>query len=154
MAPKPTDLFPPSFFIIAFFRLSLPAAREKELYAYFALNKFYKLVIEMNIWGIPDWLEEKVKKRDRLCAYCRIKLKEYPFTKGTPKDKVTLEHINNDGSPSEQNIVMCCASCNASKGTKKLSDWFNSDYCKEKKINKKTIKNIIVRRFLKKIGER
>jgi hypothetical protein len=96
-----------------------------------------------NSWGIPDWLEKKIRDRDKFCVYCHIKLKEYPLTKGTPSDKATFEHIDNDGLPSEENIAMCCASCNSSKGTKKLLDWFSSDYCKKKKINKETVAEII-----------
>ena len=98
-----------------------------------------------NNWNIPEWLEKKVKKRDKSCVYCHIKLKEYPSIKGTPCDKATFEHIDNDGLPSEENIAMCCSSCNASKGTKKLLDWFNSCYCKKKEINKETVAGIIKR---------
>jgi len=112
-------------------------------------------VIKLNKWAIPNWLEEKVKKRDKFCAYCNIKLKEYPLKKGTPLDKATWEHIDNDGPlGTESNVVRCCCSCNSSKGTKKLSDWLESSYCKEKKINEKTIKNIIVRRFLKNLTKK
>ena len=95
-----------------------------------------------NNWNIPNWLEEKVRKRDKFCVYCHVKLKEYPHTKGTPHDKATWEHIDNDGLSIEKNIALCCASCNASKGTKKLSVWLKSDYCKEKRINKETVANI------------
>ena len=98
---------------------------------------------------LPSELQEKLKKRDKSCAYCNIKLKWYPNTKGTPGDKATLEHIDNDEyNLSESNIVLSCNSCNASKGTKKLSDWLKLDYCKRKNINEKTIKNVIVRKHL------
>jgi 5-methylcytosine-specific restriction endonuclease McrA len=100
-------------------------------------------VIKLNKWGIPNWLEEKVKKRDKFCVYCHVKLKEYPRTKGTPGDKATWEHIDNNGPNSEFNVVRCCSSCNASKGTKKLSDWLESSYCKKKKISKETIANVV-----------
>ena len=96
-----------------------------------------------NNWNIPDWLEKKVKDRDKLCVYCRVKMKEYPRAKGTPGDKATFEHIDNDGLPSEENIAMCCASCNSSKGVKKLLDWFCSYYCQEKSIGRETVANII-----------
>lgn len=100
-----------------------------------------------NNYNIPDWLEEKVRSRDTSCVYCHVKLKEYPRTKGTPSDKATFEHVDNDGPPSEGNIVMCCASCNASKGVKKLSSWFDSQYCKKKNIGKETVANVI-RKFI------
>ena len=110
------------------------------------------MVIDLKNWGIPDQLVEKVKKRDKLCAYCSVKLNKSPGC-----DKSTLEHIVNPKSDkptpeenSEWNIVMCCSSCNSSKGAKKLSIWLNSDYCKKKKITLKTIRNKVVSRLLRK----
>ena len=50
----------------------------------------------MNRWGIPDGLEKKIRKRDKLCVYCHIKLKEHPRTIGVPRSKATWEHINNN----------------------------------------------------------
>jgi hypothetical protein len=96
-----------------------------------------------NNYNIPNWLEEQVKNRDKFCVYCHVKLKGYPHTKGTPGDKATFEHIDNEGPPSKENIVMCCASCNASKGIKNLLDWFNSPYCKKKNIGMKTVARVI-----------
>jgi hypothetical protein len=100
-----------------------------------------------NNYNIPDWLEKKVKDRDNKCVYCHVKMKVYPNAKGTPGDKATFEHIDNDGPPSEANIAMCCASCNSSKGVKKLLDWFDSPYCKERNINTTTTADVI-RRFI------
>ncbi|MEK7073155.1 MAG: HNH endonuclease [Patescibacteria group bacterium] len=96
-----------------------------------------------NNYSIPNWLEEKVRSRDKFCVYCHTELKEYLHTKGTPSDKATFEHIDNDGPPSEENIAMCCASCNASKGVKKILDWFDSPFCKEKHIGKETVADVI-----------
>lgn len=96
-----------------------------------------------NNWDIPDWLEAKVRERDKTCIYCHTPLKEYFNAKGTPRDKATFEHIDNDGLPSEENIAMCCASCNSSKGVKKLSDWLDSPYCKKKNICKENVADII-----------
>lgn len=96
-----------------------------------------------NNWNIPGWLETKVKDRDIDCVYCNVKMKEYPRAKGTPGDKATFEHIDNDGPPSEANIAMCCASCNSSKGVKKILDWFDSPYCKERNIGRKTVADVI-----------
>ena len=92
----------------------------------------------MNQWGIPGWLEDKIKKRDKCCVYCGVPLKEYPHTRGNSKDKATWEHIDNDeNNKSELNIVRCCASCNSSKGKKRLADWLESPYCQERKIKEK-----------------
>ena len=97
-----------------------------------------------NDWNIPDWLEKKVRNRDKFCVYCNIKLQEYVHTKGNPKDKATFEHIENNASNiSEANIAMCCNSCNSSKSAKKLQNWLESDYCKKKNINKETVATII-----------
>jgi hypothetical protein len=33
--------------------------------------------------------------------------------------------------------------CNSSKGTKKLSDWIQSSYCKKRGINKDTVAQVV-----------
>jgi 5-methylcytosine-specific restriction endonuclease McrA len=92
----------------------------------------------VNNWGIPDWLEQKVRKRDKQCVYCHVKFKS------KDSDKASWEHINNNGpSDREWNIALCCNSCNRHKLTKKLLQWFDSDYCKKNNINKKTVAPII-----------
>lgn len=97
----------------------------------------------MNRWGIPDWLEKKIRDRDKLCVYCHIELKEYLDIKGTPKDKATFEHLTDEDLPLEDNVVMCCGSCNSSRGAKELPDWLESLYCKKKKISRETINPIV-----------
>lgn len=98
-----------------------------------------------NRWGIPKNVEELVKKRDLNCVYCGIF-----FTNSVPNHKTrpTWEHIINDirinGS---DNIALCCGSCNASKGTKKLIDWLNSKYCMAKGITKENVA-IVVKEYL------
>ena len=92
----------------------------------------------VNKWDIPDWLERKVRNRDKFCVYCKVRLKEHPYG-----HKATFEHIDNNGLPTEDNIAMCCFSCNASKGTEKLLDWLGSPHCKRKKINEKTVARIV-----------
>jgi disulfide oxidoreductase YuzD len=96
-----------------------------------------------NSWDIPNWLEAEVRRRDTICVYCRVPLKEHAQAKGSPSDKATWEHIDNDGLPVRENIALCCAACNASKGVKKLMDWLDSDYCKRRNINKNTVADII-----------
>lgn len=95
-----------------------------------------------NNWGIPDWLEKEVRNRDKICVYCRVKMENKP-KKNNLRRRATFEHIDNNGEPTAKNIAMCCNSCNASKGTKKLANWLQADYCKEKNINKKTVAPII-----------
>jgi hypothetical protein len=97
----------------------------------------------MNRWGIPERLEGRIRKRDKLCVYCHIRLREYPRRTGVPRNKATWEHINNDDLGSAINIVRCCGACNTSKGAKKLAEWFKSEYCKKKNINEKTVRTVV-----------
>ena len=101
-----------------------------------------------NNYGMPDWLEKKVRNRDKFCVYCHVKLKEY--YKGKGKNKATIEHMNNDGPlDKEFNLAMCCSSCNSSKGVKRLLKWLDSPYCKKKNISKETVANVI-KKFIQK----
>ena len=98
----------------------------------------------MNRWGIPDWLEKEVKKRDKTCVYCGIQMIEQMLPRGSRKAVATWEHIINDASIiTRENIARCCAACNSSKGTKKLSDWIQSNYCKKRGINKDTVAEVV-----------
>jgi hypothetical protein len=63
---------------------------------------------------------------------------------GPRKAVATWEHIINDASiVTRENIARCCFACNSSKGTKKLSDWMQSSYCKKRGINKYTVAEIV-----------
>jgi hypothetical protein len=98
----------------------------------------------MNKWGIPDWLEKEVRERNKRCVYCGVKMIEKMPKDGNRKAVATWEHIINDASNiSRENIALCCVACNASKGTKNLSDWLEYSYCKKKGINKDTVAEII-----------
>jgi len=98
-----------------------------------------------NKYGIPDELEAKIRAKYKLCIYCRKEMKDLPKAKGTPTDKATIEHFDDYSvsHPAESNIAMCCGSCNASRGPKKLQAWFESEYCKINNINKDTIADIV-----------
>lgn len=98
----------------------------------------------MNRWGIPAWLEKEVKDRDKTCIYCGIQMIEQMPKSGPRKAVATWEHITNDASiVTRENIARCCFACNASKGTKKVSDWMKSNYCKKRGINKETVAEIV-----------
>ena len=98
----------------------------------------------MNRWGIPAWLENEVKDRDKACIYCGIQMIEKMPSSGPRNAVATWEHIINDASiVTSENIARCCFSCNSSKGTKKLSDWLKSDYCKKHGINKDTVAEVV-----------
>jgi hypothetical protein len=98
----------------------------------------------MNRWGIPDWLEREVKARDETCVYCGVRMIE-ETSPGSPRNTVgTWEHIINDARiVTRENIARCCVACNASKGTKTLSDWLQSSYCEKHGINRDTVANIV-----------
>lgn len=86
-----------------------------------------------NRWGIPKEVEEMALNRDISCVYCGIN-----FTDSDPnrKRRKSWEHIINDIRLNNiENIALCCLSCNASKGNKKLENWLNSKYCLSKGIN-------------------
>ncbi len=98
----------------------------------------------MNRWGIPAWLEEEVKARDKVCVYCGVQMIERMPQGGSRRTVATWEHIINDASiVTRENIARCCFACNSSKGTKKLFDWMKSNYCKKRGINKETVAEIV-----------
>jgi len=98
----------------------------------------------MKNWNIPDWLEREVKERDKTCVYCGTHMIEQVPPRASRKNVATWEHIINDASiVSRENIARCCASCNSSKGTKKLSEWIQSSYCKRRGINKDTVAEVV-----------
>ena len=98
----------------------------------------------MNKWGIPDWLKKEVKERDTTCVYCGVQMIKQIPPRGSRRALAKWEHIINDETiVSRENIVRCCVSCNASKGTKKLSDWILSIYCKKRGINKDTVAEVV-----------
>jgi len=95
----------------------------------------------MNNWNIPKELEKEIIKRDKVCVYCGIK---FDSIKNSRKSQASWEHIINDASIiTRENIARCCVGCNASKGTKKLSDWIHSKYCKNKGITYDTVAEVI-----------
>jgi len=98
----------------------------------------------MNRWGVPGWLEEEVNARDKTCVYCGVLMIEQMPPHGPRKAVATWEHIINDASiVTRENIARCCVACNSSKGTKTLSDWMQSSYCKNRGINKDTVAGVV-----------
>lgn len=98
----------------------------------------------MNRWAIPEWLEKEVRERDKECVYCGATMVESVSRGGSRKVAVTWEHIINDANiVTRENIALCCAACNASKGTKKLSDWLQSSYCNKHGIHEDTVAEVV-----------
>lgn len=107
----------------------------------------------MNKWGIPAGVEAAVRRRDQTCIYCGVPFKRFPEAIGSRRAVATWEHIINDASiVTRENIARCCASCNASKGAKRLSDWLDSSYCKERGINRNTIAKVAQQALKQKIA--
>ena len=91
----------------------------------------------MNKWNIPLNLELLILSRDSHCVYCGLKFESDPIMRG---NKQSWEHIINDAKiVTIENIALCCVSCNASKGSKSLSTWLDSKYCKRKNITSLSI---------------
>ena len=98
----------------------------------------------MNRWGIPAWLEEEVRARDKACVYCGVQMIEKVPPGGSRRTVATWEHIINDASiVTRENIARCCAACNSSKGTKDLADWMQSNYCKTHGIREDTVAEVV-----------
>lgn len=103
----------------------------------------------MNRWGIAAEPEAKVRKRDKRCVYCRAVMKGSALATGGRKSTATWEHIdNNVRNRSENNVVRRCGSCNSSKGVRKLTEWLDSEYCRQEKIDHRTVA-LVVRKWLR-----
>ncbi len=97
-----------------------------------------------NKFGIPESVLSQMRVRDKACVYCR-KAMVYPYVAENCGACATIEHLNFDGpfywreGLRADDIVLCCGSCNSSRGKKKLTDWFATPYCSHKNINAKTV---------------
>jgi hypothetical protein len=100
----------------------------------------------MNRWNFPDWLAREVKDRDTHCVYCRV---EFGSPKHGNASVATWEHIVNDVRiVTRENIARCCFACNSSKGTKRLSDWLKSEYCRKRGITRGTVAEVVKRALM------
>ena len=92
-----------------------------------------------NKYGLPEGEIEQVRNRDRKCVYCHKKM-----TKPSPNtwhgDWATIEHLNHlPPWDNPKTIAICCGSCNSSRGKKTILEWFESTYCRERKISPSTV---------------
>jgi hypothetical protein len=94
-----------------------------------------------NRWGILNEVENIIKQRDKKCVYCGV---EFTGDRMSIKSKPSWEHIVNDIRINGiDNIALCCISCNASKGAKRLEDWLESTYCRSKKITVDSVASVV-----------
>jgi 5-methylcytosine-specific restriction endonuclease McrA len=96
----------------------------------------------VNKWKIPDSLEREVIERDRRCVYCGLQfVSPVTTTRGCAP---SWEHIINDARiVTRENIARCCISCNASKGTKELAAWLQSNYCRTRGITAESVAAVV-----------
>lgn len=114
------------------------------------MNNIDNLLKRAKYWGVPEKVLRKIVERDKVCVYCRKKM-IYGSSIGTPKNKATIEHFSDDPDWYEEvDVGICCGSCNSSKGNKKLSHWFKTDYCVKNNIDEKKVSKP-VKDYIKKI---
>ena len=95
-----------------------------------------------NKYGLPEYKLGLIAKRDISCVYCDKKM--LPRGNKNRKNAMTVEHL--DDEPPWNNIdtiAMCCGSCNSSRGKKKITEWFNTDYCKSRDINYCSVAQVV-----------
>lgn len=108
-----------------------------------------------NKFGIPDDELVKIRERDKNCVYCHKEM-IYPCTGNKQRDWATIEHLNFAGpfylkdGLRLSDIVICCGSCNSSRGIKSLPDWFKTQYCLERGINEAGVAEP-VREYLRRV---
>lgn len=113
-------------------------------------EEFVVIEIKMNRWKIPSWLEREIIARDHSCVYCGN-----PFIHGSSarRSRPSWEHIiNNARIISKENIALSCIGCNASKGSKDLTEWLKSTYCIEHGITEVTVAEVVKAHLQKSTG--
>jgi hypothetical protein len=97
-------------------------------------------------YDIPDRIVRHVARRDQSCVYCKLR---YRIGTHSRKNLASWEHLDHNSlnHPQMWNIALCCGGCNSSRGPKGLAEWFDSAYCRNKKISKRTVAPVI-RRYL------
>jgi len=93
-----------------------------------------------NKFGIPKEVEQRIRARDKKCVY-----HNRVMIKGHPKKMPTIEHFREKGpfywnkGLKEEDLAICCKSCNSSRREKSILEWFKGLYCIDKNINEKTV---------------
>jgi hypothetical protein len=111
-----------------------------------------------NKFGIPEEVLSRIRLRDKNCVYCGKRML-HPFVSTNRNDCATIEHLNYDGpfywreGLRADDLVLCCWTCNSSRGSKTLPDWFKTPYCVKRNINSSTVARP-VKSYLKRIKRR
>ena len=101
-----------------------------------------------NSYWIPIKIELKIRLRDKKCVYCnKIMLLKYKHSDHC--NSPTIEHLS-ENPPfywkewlKEENVTICCGSCNSSRWVKKINEWFNTKYCINNNINENTVSTVV-----------
>jgi hypothetical protein len=107
-----------------------------------------------NRWGIPREVEVRLRRTFKACAYCSCRMKAHRSLIGVARDKATFEHLNRNGpfywsdDLQEKDVVIVCARCNSSRGRRRLVEWFDSPYCRTRRITARTVSRQ-VRQYLR-----
>jgi len=113
-----------------------------------------------NSFGISRKDEDELRTRDKTCVYCGKAMKthaEIKAARAQRADEATIEHLNFDGpfyvrdGLKKEDLVICCRGCNSSRGERRLLDWFKSDYCVSRNINKDTVAEAVTR-YLRRVA--
>ena len=96
-----------------------------------------------NKYGLSEEKLDEIFKRDSKCVYCKKDMKAHT-SNYKRVDWYSIEHLNFlPPWNNHETVVICCWSCNSSRGNKKIRDWFASRYCIEKGINYKTVSSVV-----------
>ena len=92
-----------------------------------------------NNYGLPSKALGKIKERDVVCVYCKKQMLEH--IQGNPRTNwYTIEHLNYlPPWNNPETVVICCWSCNSSRGNRKIRNWFKTEYCVSRNINENTV---------------
>jgi len=79
--------------------------------------------------------------RDRWCVYCGV---EFAGQSASRRAMPSWEHIINDARIiTREDFVRCCIGGNASKGTKSLVDWLESNYCRTRGTTWESVAKVV-----------
>lgn len=110
-----------------------------------------------NNYKIPAEVEQRIRDTDKRCVYCGKLMKKFSVM-GDRSDMASIEHFREEGpfywdkGLKEEDIGICCISCNSSRGRKSLSAWFKGSYCTNRNIpiNEKTVADS-VRKYIERL---
>lgn len=104
--------------------------------------------------GIPQKQLDVIFARDKACVYCHKQMIT-PYDITNRSNSVTIEHLNHradwdsvqdfvsNNTPVYSIIALCCGSCNSSRGSKSLSEWFQAEYCRMRNIEQSTVSEVV-----------